>query len=65
MPQSIDRLVEPFSGMAAITVAVATEGKASAYWVNDINEHTGSRNGDPANYTRALVMQVNPIHDGK
>lgn len=38
MPQSIDRLVEPFSGMAAITVAVATEGKASSYWVNDINE---------------------------
>ena len=31
MPQSIDRLVEPFSGMAAITVAVATEGKASSY----------------------------------
>ena len=26
---------------------------------------TGSRNGDPANYTRALVVQVNPIHDGE
>lgn len=26
---------------------------------------TGSRNGDPTNYTRALAMQVNPIHDGK
>lgn len=37
-PNKIDRLVEPFSGMAAITVAVATEGLAQKYWINDINE---------------------------
>ena len=38
MPESIDRLVEPFSGMAAITVAVATKGMAKRYWINDVNE---------------------------
>ena len=36
-PDHIDRLVEPFSGMAAITVATATKGLADRYWINDVN----------------------------
>lgn len=38
MPKHIKRLVEPFSGMAAISVAVASENRAERYYLNDINE---------------------------
>lgn len=37
-PDHVDRLVEPFSGMAAVTVAAAVEKKADSFWINDINE---------------------------
>ena len=37
-PSHVDRLIEPFSGMAAITVAAAVNKKADSYWINDINE---------------------------
>ena len=39
MPHRFDRLVEPFSGMAAISIATAVEGRAEAYHINDLNEH--------------------------
>ena len=38
MPKKFNRLIEPFSGMAAITIAVAMEKKASEYIINDLNE---------------------------
>ncbi|MCL2111086.1 MAG: DNA adenine methylase [Clostridiales bacterium] len=37
MPKNIKRLIEPFSGMAAITVASAYEDRAERYVVNDLN----------------------------
>jgi len=38
MPHKFNRLFEPFSGMAAITIAVAKENRAKEYYINDINE---------------------------
>jgi DNA adenine methylase len=38
MPRRFNRLVEPFSGMAAISIAVASECRADAYYINDLNE---------------------------
>ena len=38
MPRKFNRLFEPFSGMAAITIAVAKENRANQYYINDINE---------------------------
>jgi DNA adenine methylase len=38
MPHRFHRLVEPFSGMAAISIAVAAEGRADVYYINDLNE---------------------------
>jgi DNA adenine methylase len=38
MPPSFNRLVEPFSGMAAVSVAVAQEYKSDRFVVNDINK---------------------------
>lgn len=37
MPQSFNRLLEPFSGMAAVSVAVAQEKRAERYYINDLN----------------------------
>jgi len=38
MPHKFKRLLEPFSGMAAISIAVAKENRAGEYLINDINE---------------------------
>lgn len=38
MPHSFKRLVEPFAGMAAVTIAVAKLDRAESYVVNDLNK---------------------------
>ncbi len=38
MPRTFSRLVEPFAGMAAITIAVAKQERAEKYLLNDLNE---------------------------
>lgn len=37
MPQQFNRLIEPFSGMAAISIATAYEGRTKEYLINDLN----------------------------
>lgn len=37
-PSKVDRLIEPFAGSAAITVATAIRAKATSYWINDLNQ---------------------------
>lgn len=37
LPRQFNRLVEPFAGMAAITIAVAKQERASEYLINDLN----------------------------
>lgn len=37
MPQKFNRLIEPFSGMAAMTIATALNNRADSYHINDIN----------------------------
>lgn len=38
MPEKFDRLIEPFSGMAAISIAAAMEHRADSYVINDLNK---------------------------
>lgn len=38
MPRRFLRLVEPFAGMAAITIATAKQERAESYLINDLNE---------------------------
>ena len=38
LPLHVNRLIEPFAGMAAITIAAAQQKRASCYVVNDINQ---------------------------
>ena len=37
-PQKFNRLIEPFTGMAAITIAVSKQRRAEQYVLNDLNE---------------------------
>jgi DNA adenine methylase len=37
LPSRMARLVEPFAGSAAISIACAAENRASRYWLNDYN----------------------------
>lgn len=36
-PEHFNRLIEPFAGMAAISIATASQNRASEYFINDIN----------------------------
>lgn len=38
MPKRFNRLIEPFAGMAAITIAVSMQRRAKSYLLNDLNE---------------------------
>ncbi|MBF0556107.1 MAG: DNA adenine methylase [Nitrospirae bacterium] len=37
VPGRFSRLVEPFAGSDAISIACAAKGKANSYWINDLN----------------------------
>lgn len=38
IPDNTIRLVEPFAGSAAVSLAMASNKKARSYWLNDLNE---------------------------
>lgn len=38
LPAKFARLIEPFSGSAAMTIACAGRSRASRYWINDLNK---------------------------
>jgi DNA adenine methylase len=38
LPAKFARLVEPFAGSAAMTIACAGRSRASRYWINDLNK---------------------------
>lgn len=38
LPARMSRLVEPFAGTAAVSVACAAAGRADRYWLNDFNK---------------------------
>lgn len=37
LPNRFSRLVEPFAGTAAISIACAARSRAKSYWINDLN----------------------------
>jgi len=38
LPNQVDRLVEPFAGTAAISIAAAAKQRAQNFWLNDLNK---------------------------
>ncbi|MCD7749244.1 MAG: DNA adenine methylase [Oscillospiraceae bacterium] len=61
MPKKIDRLVEPFSGMAAITVAAAYENRANSYWINDLNAPLVSILQEAVNSPQKLLEEYTAV----
>ena len=37
-PKGVNRLVEPFAGSAAISIAAAAKGLVQKFWINDLNQ---------------------------
>ena len=37
-PRDVDRLIEPFCGSAAVSIATAWEWRANRFWINDAND---------------------------
>ncbi|MBO5456607.1 MAG: DNA adenine methylase [Muribaculaceae bacterium] len=37
-PKRFNRLIEPFAGMVAITIAISKQRRANYYLLNDLNE---------------------------
>jgi len=38
LPSKMERLVEPFAGSAAVSIASAAHGRTKTYWLNDFNK---------------------------
>ncbi len=38
LPRDTDRLIEPFCGSAAVSIAASAQGLAREFWLNDLNE---------------------------
>ncbi|MFN6567392.1 DNA adenine methylase [Dendronalium sp. ChiSLP03b] len=38
LPNNVERLVEPFSGTAAISIAACDKGISQKFWINDLNK---------------------------
>lgn len=38
MPKKFHRLLEPFAGMAAVSIATAYENRTNCFWINDLNK---------------------------
>ncbi|MBM4288990.1 MAG: DNA adenine methylase [Deltaproteobacteria bacterium] len=55
-PDKFKRLVEPFAGSAAISIACAAREKAISYWINDLNKPL-------ANLLELIINNPNEVAD--
>lgn len=56
-PDRVERLVEPFAGSGAVSLAAAASSKAAAYWLNDSNAAL-------AELWRAILERPDDLADG-
>ncbi len=64
-PQKIDRLIEPFAGSAAITIASAYFFKADKFVVNDINEPLINLWDKIINEPQSIIRDYHHIWNGQ
>lgn len=55
LPTKMERLVEPFAGSAAVSVACAARGRAKTYWLNDLNKPLADLLGLIINHPQELA----------
>jgi DNA adenine methylase len=54
LPSEVGRLVEPFAGSAALSIAAAAEGRAATFWLNDANAPLAA-------LVEAIIEQPEPV----
>ena len=64
-PKKIDRLIEPFAGSAAISIASAFSYKADKFIINDINEPLINLWGKMVNSPEKIVRDYHDIWTGQ
>lgn len=64
-PQCFERLIEPFAGMAAISIAVAQQKRASRYLVNDINQPLITLLAEAIQAPEQLISKYKSLWDGQ
>ncbi len=55
LPVQMERLVEPFVGSAAVSIACAARGRAKNYWLNDLNKPLAELIGLMINHPQELT----------
>jgi DNA adenine methylase len=55
LPTQMDRLVEPFAGSSAVSIACAIRGRARSYWLNDLNKPLAELIGLMINHSNDLT----------
>jgi len=60
-PIKFNRLIEPFSGMAAITLAVASERRSNQFIINDLNKPLSRLLETTVNYPNKLINDYTDI----
>jgi len=55
LPVQMERLVEPFAGSAALSIACAARGRAKNYWLNDLNKPLAELIGIMINHPNELA----------
>lgn len=61
MPHKFERLIEPFSGMAAISIATAYENRTNQFIINDINEPLVNMLHEAIEYPSRLVEEYTTV----
>lgn len=61
MPRRIERLVEPFAGMAAVSIAAATEHRTDKFYINDLNEPLMAMLEEAINNPEQLLKEYSAV----
>ena len=61
MPRHFGRLVEPFAGMAAISIASSRQGRAASFFINDLNQPLVSILETAIEHPKKLVEQYTAV----
>lgn len=67
LPENMTRLVEPFCGSAAVSIAAAARGRAKEFWLNDFNkplaELLGLMINSPKELAKSYAELWRPDHE--
>ncbi|MFY0520467.1 Dam family site-specific DNA-(adenine-N6)-methyltransferase [Lysinibacillus sp. UGB7] len=65
IPNNVERIVEPFAGSAAISIACADQKIGNHYWLNDINEPLAKLLSKMASNPNEVIQRYEYIWNGQ